>query len=134
MKQKRSAETVALASIPGPTRLSDEFMGGPPSIAIGPGKKLSRIAIRYISWARVEGVTATVIRKALGNTDWAIARRIGRLRNRPTEELYNCGFVVAVHTGENDVWTKYLCIDATAHAFRHLYDDGDNIVPRQRHS
>ena len=74
----------------------------------------------------------------------AVTSRIVRLKNQPTQELYDCGFVVAIQTRENDVWTKCLCrfcmatfkdrIDATRHAFRHLYDDGDNIVPRQRHS
>ena len=144
MTRKRSAGTIAPMPTTEPMRLSDEFMGGPPTIAIEPGGRLSRIAVRYIYWAKAEGVTAIVIGKALGITHWAVARRIWRLRNSPTDELYNCGFVVAVHTGENDVWTKYLCryclatfkrmIDAGAHAFRHLYDDGDNIMPKQRHS
>ena len=106
---------------------------------------MSKIAVRYIYyWGRAEGIPMKTVAADLGFRYRAVTSRIVRLKDRPTEELYNCGFVVAVHTGENDVWTKYLCrfclatfkhmIDASAHAFRHLYDDGDNIMPKQRHS
>ena len=106
---------------------------------------MSKIAVRYIYyWGRAEGIPMKTVAADLGFRYRAVTSRIARLKNRPTEELYDCGFVVAVHTGENEVCTKYLCryclatfktkLDATDHAFRHLYDDGDNIVPRQRHS
>ena len=127
-------------------RLSDEFVNGPSAAAVRHGGeiKLSKVAVRYIFWARAEGVALKAVANDLGVPYGTVMDRIYRLRNSPTDELYNCGFVVAVHTGENEVWTKYLCrfclatfkrmIDAGAHAFRHLYDDGDNIMPKQRHS
>ncbi len=107
-------------------------------------KRLSNVAVRYIFWARAEGIPLKVVAEDLRVPYGTVMGRINRLRNRPTETLYECGFVVAVHTGENDVWTKYLCrfclvtfktrMIATDHAFRHIYEDGDNIVPGQRHS
>ncbi len=121
-------------------------MNGPPLAAIRHGKeiRMSKVAVRYIFWARVEGVSLKVVADDLRVPYSTVLARLARMRERPTETLYNCGFVVAVHTGENDVWTKYLCrfclvtfktrMIATDHAFRHLYEDGANIVSGQRHS
>ena len=141
----KSGRVAVADSVQAPQTLTDEFLGGPPVNALRrDGRYMSKIAARYIFWARAEGVMLQDVAKDLRMPYGTVRGCIHRMRERPTETLYDCGFVVAVHTGENDVWTKYLCrfclatfktkMDSTDHAFRHLYDDGDNIVPRQRHS
>ena len=145
-RRKVALVTGADGGVPALHTLSNEFLNGPPPAAVRHGGETrpSKVAIRYIFWARAQGIVMQAVARDLKTPYGTVVGRINRLRNRPTEELYDCGFVVAVHTGENDVWTKYLCryclatfktrMAATDHAFRHLYDDGDNIVPRQRHS
>ena len=118
--------------------LSEEFKSSPPKALKGRegGVRLSNSVIRYILWAKCEGLGANISSTAVGAHEGTVEHWLTKARNDAGIFL-DCRFVHKVKLGQNKNQNRWWCRfcgaiykspgPAAGHAQAHAFDEEDNF-------
>lgn len=123
IEDEESAISGAAAVSPG---LDMEFALGPPRIIVSSIRRphLDKRQMRYILWARAQGISARRAAEELRVNPKSVARFLRRVRDYPLA-FTDCGFMVRVGKGPQRVYRCGMCAETYADkeaAARHGYD------------